>query len=81
MPIYDFECKKCGRRFEELVSSYKNSDKVVCVECGSNELKRVYDGKHYLGIVSDSSSDFSDYSDFDEDSDDFCEYGDYCPGC
>lgn len=69
MPLYDFECEKCGNRFEELVSSYRNVDKVECPECSSSELKRVYDGKHFLGIITDSASDFSDYSDYSDYSD------------
>ena len=82
MPLYEFECTECGCRFEELVSSYKDVDMVVCAKCGAEELKRVYDGKYYLGIVSNSSSEFSDNSDSDDgNSNGFCEYSDYCPGC
>ena len=35
MPIYEFQCERCGARFEELVSS--ESGEVPCAECGSAE--------------------------------------------
>ncbi|MGY8788361.1 MAG: FmdB family zinc ribbon protein [Fidelibacterota bacterium] len=31
MPMYDYLCVSCGRKFEELVSSFSNSDsEIVC---------------------------------------------------
>jgi putative FmdB family regulatory protein len=33
MPIYEFECDKCGNRFEELVSS--SAPAPSCPSCGS----------------------------------------------
>lgn len=32
MPILQYKCKKCGKKFEELVKSY--TDKMVCPDCG-----------------------------------------------
>jgi len=32
MPIFDYVCKNCGNRFEELVKKY--DDTVVCPKCG-----------------------------------------------
>lgn len=32
MPILQYKCKKCGKRFEELVKSH--TDTVVCPDCG-----------------------------------------------
>ena len=32
MPILQYKCKKCGKKFEELVKVY--TDKVVCPDCG-----------------------------------------------
>jgi putative FmdB family regulatory protein len=42
VPIYDFECRSCGCRFEELVGSHvgRESDDVRCPECGS-EVERL----------------------------------------
>lgn len=45
MPVIDYECKKCGKKFFEIV---KNADdKVCCPECGSFENARIYKGKYY----------------------------------
>jgi putative FmdB family regulatory protein len=38
MPVYEFECAKCGNRFEELVSA--GTEDAVCPECGSREVVR-----------------------------------------
>ena len=39
MPIYEFECAKCGARFEELVSA---GAKAPCPQCKSSEVERRY---------------------------------------
>ncbi|MGN1061660.1 MAG: FmdB family zinc ribbon protein [Candidatus Scatosoma sp.] len=44
MPILQYKCKKCGKRFEELVKSY--TDVVVCPDCGG-ETVRDYSGEMY----------------------------------
>ena len=47
MPIYEFECNKCGERFdlvERLSEHEKHEEK--CPKCGSKEVKQI------LGTVS-----------------------------
>ena len=39
MPIYEYECKTCGDKFEVLV--YSESEKVICDKCGSEDSKRL----------------------------------------
>ena len=39
MPIYEFECSKCGARFEELVRAGETSP---CPACGSQQVERRY---------------------------------------
>ena len=39
MPVYEFECSKCGTRFEELV---KAEQAAPCPRCGSAEVERRY---------------------------------------
>jgi putative FmdB family regulatory protein len=43
VPIYEFDCQKCGHRFEELVGSHVGVDasEVVCPECGSGQVERL----------------------------------------
>jgi len=38
MPIYEYRCEACGRRFEELVMN--SSQKVVCPDCASDDVER-----------------------------------------
>ena len=37
MPIYEFDCRACGTRFEELVRA---GETAPCPECGSAEVER-----------------------------------------
>jgi len=55
LPLLDFQCKKCGTKFEELVFSF-NKDKVRCPSCESTDLKQVYEGKCLFGPLGSSSS-------------------------
>lgn len=40
MPIYEFDCVPCNRRFE-LMMSYSRIGEARCPKCGSDEVKRV----------------------------------------
>jgi putative FmdB family regulatory protein len=39
MPVYEFECEQCGRRFEELTSS--DTPGLACPNCGSERTRRL----------------------------------------
>jgi putative FmdB family regulatory protein len=39
VPIYEFECRKCGTRFEELVPAGQTAP---CPQCKSSEVQRRY---------------------------------------
>jgi putative FmdB family regulatory protein len=39
VPIYEFECSKCGARFEELV---RGGSTAPCPQCESSEVARRY---------------------------------------
>jgi putative FmdB family regulatory protein len=43
VPIYEFECRSCGQRFEELVGSHvgQKTAEVRCPECGAADAERV----------------------------------------
>jgi putative FmdB family regulatory protein len=43
VPIYEFECRSCGERFEELVGSHVGVDTadLRCPECASAEIERL----------------------------------------
>lgn len=38
MPIYEFECKKCGNKVEKLILDPLNEDEIKC-QCGSDMIK------------------------------------------
>ena len=35
MPIYEYQCKACGLRFEELITTKEESVIIPCRNCGS----------------------------------------------
>ena len=40
MPIYEYECKGCSAKFEKLVRSMSNEEKISCPKCGSPKTAR-----------------------------------------
>lgn len=38
MPLYDYQCRMCGHRFEALV---RGSDRPVCPSCHGTELEQL----------------------------------------
>ncbi len=37
MPIYEYDCEKCGHRFEQLVRA---DEQVACPECESDQVAK-----------------------------------------
>ena len=42
MPIYEYECLKCGERFEMRRSMSDSDQDVKCPECGTEDTRRVF---------------------------------------
>jgi putative FmdB family regulatory protein len=40
MPLYEYDCKKCGTRFEHL--QYGADDAPECPKCGSRRLEKAF---------------------------------------
>jgi putative FmdB family regulatory protein len=40
MPLYEYRCEKCGKRFEELVMN--SLEKVSCPDCESDDVEREF---------------------------------------
>jgi putative FmdB family regulatory protein len=40
MPIYEYTCKACESRFEQLVRTMSGTERVKCPECGSARTAR-----------------------------------------
>ena len=56
MPLYEYQCKKCERKFETLVSSSKTNDAVECPSCGSDETTKLLSSFCALAGTKNSSS-------------------------
>jgi putative FmdB family regulatory protein len=54
MPLLDFKCMECGNKFNELVYG-SNRNKLKCPNCGSSDLKQIYEGKCYFGMLGSTS--------------------------
>lgn len=55
MPIFEFECEKCGAKFERLVFASDN-DPVECKECGSPDTRKVVSVFSCSGLGASSGS-------------------------
>ena len=44
MPIYEFKCTSCGKRFERLCSMGEKGEKLNCPQCGAAGPVRVMSG-------------------------------------
>jgi putative FmdB family regulatory protein len=42
MPVYSFECKDCGNKFDLLIGVTRKDEEKVCKKCGSSNIKRVF---------------------------------------
>lgn len=43
MPVYEYECERCGEHFERLfMSPDDRPSEIECPECGSTEVHRVF---------------------------------------
>ena len=40
MPVYEFDCTKCGERFEVMGSFAEREKAHACPKCGSTEVKQ-----------------------------------------
>jgi len=42
MPIYEYECTKCGERFELRRSIADSDSEVKCPKCGAEKPRRIF---------------------------------------
>lgn len=42
MPIYEYECQVCGKKFEMFRSISDDDNKIVCPRCGCKESRRIF---------------------------------------
>lgn len=41
MPIYEYKCKKCGKKFEEFQSIGASNESLTCPACGEPKPERL----------------------------------------
>ena len=41
MPIYEYQCRKCRKPFEQLVRSMNSDEPAVCPKCGGQDVEKV----------------------------------------
>jgi putative FmdB family regulatory protein len=56
MPIYEYECTKCGERFDKLIRNLGKPPKIMCPACQGLEVQRLISQVAVHGGESDSGS-------------------------
>jgi putative FmdB family regulatory protein len=56
MPIYEYECRRCGRTFDKLVRGMAGAETPACEFCGSPEVSRKVSAFAFSGEGMKSSS-------------------------
>lgn len=41
MPVFEYRCSSCGRKFQTLVGVVSGDDDTACPHCGSNETTKL----------------------------------------
>jgi putative FmdB family regulatory protein len=41
MPIYEYKCKKCGKKFETRVGFFQNKKSIKCPDCGDTDPEKM----------------------------------------
>ncbi|NLW32819.1 MAG: zinc ribbon domain-containing protein [Fibrobacter sp.] len=52
MPIFEYICQKCGKKFEELVAS-NHSEEIFCPDCGSHKTEKQFS---VIGAISTNNN-------------------------
>jgi putative FmdB family regulatory protein len=58
MPIYEFECRKCGEIFEALRPMDDTGRTLTCPECGAKAPKKIFSTFATGGCSSPGSTSF-----------------------
>ena len=48
MPIYEYQCKVCGK-ISEFLTGADNKERLVCKNCGSLDLERIISAASIIG--------------------------------
>ena len=53
MPMFEYVCRDCGERFEELVATGLDGLGVSCPECGSEKVQKLVSRFASTGVSTD----------------------------
>jgi putative FmdB family regulatory protein len=42
MPIYEYRCSECGKKFEKLLLSISSTSQVECPRCGGRKVEKLF---------------------------------------
>lgn len=59
MPIYEFECKSCNRRFEKIVFKPIKEIEIICPNCQSKNVQKVISAPGAIGKEKRGKKDYS----------------------
>ncbi|MDR1323295.1 MAG: zinc ribbon domain-containing protein [Candidatus Margulisbacteria bacterium] len=45
MPVFDFECSQCQKKFSELIFG---QEKIICPHCGAKNPRQLFSGLHTI---------------------------------
>jgi putative FmdB family regulatory protein len=76
MPIYEYRCGGCKKKFEQIILRGKALDEAVCPKCGSHDAERLLSSFSMSGVSRKSEESLDDDFDapdeeFGDDEDDF----------
>ena len=57
MPIYEYECAKCGNRFEKLIRNMAADIPDKCPKCGAAKPKKVFSAFSVAAAAPSASSE------------------------
>jgi len=49
MPLYEYQCRECGKRFETMRRMSERTVAPPCPECGSEEAELAFSAPAFLG--------------------------------
>ncbi|HUL38408.1 MAG TPA: zinc ribbon domain-containing protein [Thermodesulfobacteriota bacterium] len=41
MPIYEYQCRKCGEVFERIMKVNERADSLICPQCGEKKPEKI----------------------------------------
>ncbi len=58
MPIYEYVCQDCSKKYEKFIRSRTTKVKVICPTCGSDQAKKAFSVFGAVGSKAKPSNDF-----------------------